>query len=44
MDEWMKGYKTVQDHGLVALANVRTKKQAEAAFKIIDDNGVSLER
>ena len=41
LNEWMKGYKTVQDHGLVGLAKVATKKQAEKVFNTIDDNGVS---
>lgn len=37
--EWLKGYKGVQSHGFVALANVRSKEQARAAFAQMDDNG-----
>ena len=36
----MKGYKTTQNYGFVALANVTSKELAEAAFNSMDDNGV----
>ena len=39
--EWIKGYKGVQSHGFVALANLTSKSLAQAAFAQMDDNGVS---
>jgi hypothetical protein len=42
MDEWMKGYKGVTNHGFVALDNLReiSRKEAKVIFnEKIDDNG-----
>ena len=39
LDEWLKGYKGVNDHGFVALQGISTKGDATAVFKMIDDNG-----
>jgi len=38
-DEWMKGWKGVQNYGFVALDSVKDKKSAEEVFGKIDDNG-----
>lgn len=42
LKEWLAGFKGVQDHGFIGLANVRSKEQAKEAFNVIDDNGVSI--
>ncbi len=39
LDEWMKGWSGVREHGFVALAAISTKKEASEAFAKIDDNG-----
>ena len=39
LDEWLKGYKGVNDHGFVAFQGISTKGDATAIFKMMDDNG-----
>jgi hypothetical protein len=40
LNEWLKGYTLVANHGFVALQNIGPKKEAKALFTAkIDDNG-----
>ena len=44
MDEWLKGYNTVQGYGFVGLSKdlLRNDKSAMKVFNEIDDNGMIL--
>ena len=39
MNEWLRGYKGVAEHGFVGLMGIRSKEEAEEVFNRIDDNG-----
>ena len=39
LDEWLKGYKGVNDHGFVAFQGILSKQEATDIFKRMDDNG-----
>jgi hypothetical protein len=39
MAEWMGGFRTINEHGFVALSALVNDKLAEAAFKAMDGNG-----
>ena len=39
LDEFLRGYKGVNDHGFVALQGIASKEEAKEVFYQIDDNG-----
>ena len=39
ISEWMAGYRSITEHGFIALAALANDKLAEAAFRKMDGNG-----